>query len=70
MDTHHVERRCSAWREKRRKMREKYEKDSGGNPRTVRQLLGLRKETPAVLGFISTTLAGQKAQRQEEEMRK
>lgn len=41
-----------------------------GNPRTLRQLLGLRKATPAVLDFIRTTRAVQRTQRLEEEMRK
>lgn len=51
-------------------MHEKCEKDGRGNLRTDRQVLGLRKATPAVLGFIWATRSGQRTQKQEEDMRK
>lgn len=41
-----------------------------GESRMVRQFLGSRKVTPALLGFIAVTQARQKAQRQEQEKRR
>lgn len=67
MDIHHLMLSCRIWTEERRKMREKYEKDVG-NPRTVRQLLSSRKMTALVLRFIKVTRAGQRAQRQEQDI--
>lgn len=60
MDTYYVLLSCSDWTEERRKMHEKCEKNGGRNLRTVKQLLGSRKATLAMLGFIKATRAGQR----------
>lgn len=70
IDTHHVLLSYSVWTDERINMPEKCEKDGVGNPRIVRQLLGSRKATPAVLEFIRAMRAGQRVQKQEEKIRK
>lgn len=42
---------------------------TGGNPRTVRQLMSSRKATLAVLDFIAATRAQEREQEQEQEQR-
>lgn len=47
-------------------MHEMCEKEGGGQPRTVTQLMGSRKVILAILGYIAATRAGQSAQRQKQ----
>lgn len=51
-------------------MRKKCEEDDIGEPRTVRQPMGSRKVTPAVLIFIAAIWARQIVQRQEQERKR
>lgn len=48
-------------------MHERCEKEVGGKPRTVKQLMGSRRAKPIVLGFIVGTRQAQRAQRQKQE---
>lgn len=63
MDTHHTMFDSRKWSEEKRKIQERCEKDDRGQPRNVRQLMGSRRMTPTVLGFIAATRAGQRAQK-------
>lgn len=68
MDTHHVMLSCTTWTKERREIHKKCEEDGGKKPRIVRQLIGVRKATPAVLGFIAATQVGHRALRKEQEV--
>lgn len=63
MDMRYVLFDYSAWMEEKRKMRKKCEDESGGKPRTARQLMSSRKTTPKVLGFIAATGVGQRGKK-------
>lgn len=69
MDSRHVLFDCNAWMEERRKIRKKCKEDGRGKSRKVRQLMGSRKVTPVVLGFIAARQVGQRVQRQKQEWR-
>lgn len=56
--------------EERREMYRQYEVEAGGKPRTVKQLMELRKTTPSVLGFIVATWVNQRAQREKRKIRR
>lgn len=61
METYHIMFNFSPWKNERRKMHERCEKEGEGQLRMVRQLIGSRKDTPAVLDFIAATQAGRRA---------
>lgn len=67
IDTFHILLDCSEWREETRKIHERCNNYSRGEPRAMRQLMESRKVTPAVLGLIAATRAGLRAQRYEQE---
>lgn len=48
-------------------MRERCEKNGGGQPRMIKQLLSSRKTTTALLDFIAATRVAQTAQKQNQE---
>lgn len=70
MDTHHLLFNYSTWTTKRKEMREKCEKERGGKPRMISQLIGSRKTTPAVLYFMVAIPVGKRAQKLEPETEK
>lgn len=70
MDTHHILFECRVWREKRRKMRKRCQKEVEGQPRRVRLLLGSRKAIPTLLDFIATIRAGQRARIQKQDKKR
>lgn len=51
-------------------MHKRWEEKGGGGSKTVKQLMGSRKVTSAVLGFIAATRAGQRAKRLENKTEK
>lgn len=69
MDTHHLLLNYSAWMKKRREMGRKYDEEEQGKLRMVRQLMSLRTATPAVLGFVVATCAGQRARQRNRRLK-
>lgn len=60
---------CNAWTKETSETGEKCKENGGGESGMVKQLLSMRKSTPAVLDIIVATEAGQRAKRQEQERR-
>lgn len=66
MDAHYVLFNSRARAEEKREMRKQCGEEGGGKPRMVRQLMGSRKVTPAVLVLIVATRVSLRTQIQEQ----
>lgn len=69
MEACHVVSDCNVWTEERKEMPQRWKEDGDGEPRIVKQLIGSRKATPALIGFLAATGVVQRTQRQQQEWR-
>lgn len=60
---------CKAWTTERKKIHEKCKENGVGEQGTIKQLLSLRKATPALLGFIAVMRVEQRVQSKEQKRR-